>query len=205
MTSSKRQALAATTTATALIAGLLAGCTGGPSITRVDPTTTPASVAPQEPDADSGATPTTSRFATDDDALDAATAHYELYLATSVAILSDGGANPERLRPLVSSEVYDTELRAFDRAASQGFRLEGAPELLDTSLQQRTTDPDTAVERVTFTACLSRENLRIVYDNGDVAPLPEAPPRYARTIAITFTPDGPIYTGDSEADPTVDC
>lgn len=204
MTPSKKQILTATATA-ALVAGLLASCTSGPSITRIDPTTPATSPAPQEPSADNSPAATTGPFATDDEARDAAAAHYELYLTTTAAILQDGGADPERLRPLVSNEIYQNELLGYERAESEGFRLDGAPELLDTTFQERTNNPDTNVETVTVTACISREGIQVVYDDGEAFSIPGVAPRYARDITIDFTPDGPVFTEDGEPNPNVEC
>ncbi len=190
-----------------VIALALAGCTGG------ETTTAPA----ETPDAAPSATPlgpgldTSDNaeielpFASDDAARDAATAHYEAYLATSIAILQDGGDNPERLQPLVTDEVYANELLGFERAQSEGFRFEGAPELLDTTFIERTLDESTGVESVTITACISRETIEVVYDDGERVTIPGAAPRYARNIVIDFTANGPLYSADADPDPSVEC
>jgi hypothetical protein len=59
-------------------------------------------------------TPTvTPVFATEEEALAAAEAAYREYLAVSDAIAADGGANPERLRPLVTDEYFDEVSSSF--------------------------------------------------------------------------------------------
>ncbi|WP_255513537.1 hypothetical protein [Homoserinibacter sp. GY 40078] len=62
-------------------------------------------------------------FATDADALAAAEKAYGKYLATADAIFADGGRDAERLRELVSAEVFERELEGFQRVAAR--RLTG--------------------------------------------------------------------------------
>lgn len=185
----------------------LAGCTAGDSNTEPSDTASAApSATPLAPGADApGSEAYEVPFASDDAARDAATAHYEAYLATSIAILQDGGDNPERLQPLVTDEVYANELLGFERAQSEGFRFEGAPELLDTTFIERTLDETTGVESVTITACISRETIEVVYDDGERVTIPGAAPRYARNIVIDFTANGPLYSADADPGPSVEC
>jgi hypothetical protein len=63
--------------------------------------TWPASIPPPPPPATEAPL-----FATDEEALEAATAAYAEFLAVSGQILREGGSDPERLKPLVSDEVY---------------------------------------------------------------------------------------------------
>lgn len=193
--------------ASALVALTLAGCTAGDSTAEPTDTASAApSATPLAPGADApGSEAYELPFASDDAARDAATAHYEAYLATSIAILQDGGDNPERLQPLVTDEVYANELLGFERAQSEGFRFEGAPELLDTTFIERTLDESTGVESVTITACISRETIEVVYDDGERVTIPGAAPRYARNIVIDFTANGPLFAEDGEPDPSVEC
>jgi hypothetical protein len=79
-----------------LTALLLAGCT--------DPS--PMPTPPPTP----SATPV---FASDEEALAAAEEAYGKYLATSDEIIRDGGTNPERLVPFVSSDIYERESAGF--------------------------------------------------------------------------------------------
>lgn len=193
--------------ASALVALTLAGCTAGDSTAEPTDTASAAPTAtPLVPGADApGSEAYELPFASDDAARDAAAAHYEAYLATSAAILQDGGDNPERLQPLVTDDIYANELLGFERAQSEGFRLDGAPELLDTTFIERTLDTSTGVESVTVTACISRETIEVVYDDGERFSLPGVAPRYARNVVIDFTADGPLFATDGEPDPNVEC
>lgn len=88
-----------------LAALLLAGCT--PS----DPMPTPPPTSDAAP-----------IFATDEEALAAAEEAYGKYLATADNILSDGGADPERLLEHVSPSLYDEERVGFERIMAKGWR-----------------------------------------------------------------------------------
>lgn len=75
-------------------------------------------------------------FASDEEALAAATEAYEEFLRVSGEILQDGGANPERLSPLVSAEVFASELEGFELFQASGYRATGSSTLQNTVLQQ---------------------------------------------------------------------
>lgn len=91
-----------------LTALLLAGCT--------DPT--PMPTPPPTP----SETPV---FASDEEALAAAEEAYAEYISTVDAILADGGANPERLAPLVSDEVFARESAGFKSYVDHGWHAVG--------------------------------------------------------------------------------
>ncbi|MCU1637074.1 MAG: hypothetical protein JWQ68_2313, partial [Cryobacterium sp.] len=54
-------------------------------------------------------------FATDEDALAAATEAYAAYLSMSDRILMDGGAQPERIREVATKPLADLEIAGFAR------------------------------------------------------------------------------------------
>src|SRR5690606_919779 len=85
-----------------LITLVLAGCT------QPDPMPTP----PPTP----SAAPV---FASDEEALAAAEEAYGKYLETVDAILADGGSNAERLKPLVTSALFEHEREGFATYASK--------------------------------------------------------------------------------------
>jgi len=60
------------------------------------------------------------RFATDEEALAAAKKAYAEFLAVSDQIVRDGGANPERLRPHMSDEMYELEVAEMAELADLG-------------------------------------------------------------------------------------
>lgn len=78
------------------------------------------------------ATPTTTDaaaekplFASDEEALAAAQSAYAHYLEVSDQIARDGGANPERLQGLVSTEQLQIESQNSKEYVSSGFHGEG--------------------------------------------------------------------------------
>ena len=65
-------------------------------------------------------------FATDEEALSAAQSAYAKYLEVSDQIARDGGANPERLRGLVSDALYSEQLSAYKELQSSGIHAGGS-------------------------------------------------------------------------------
>jgi hypothetical protein len=65
-------------------------------------------------------------FATDDEALAAAQVAYAHYLEVSDQIARDGGANPERLKGLVSAELYSEQVTAYSDLQSSGLFAGGS-------------------------------------------------------------------------------
>ncbi|MCU1575736.1 MAG: hypothetical protein JWP70_440, partial [Leifsonia sp.] len=65
-------------------------------------------------------------FASDEEALKAATDAYAAYLAMSDTILADGGANPERLKEVATGKALEAELKGFALARSRGWYTTGS-------------------------------------------------------------------------------
>jgi hypothetical protein len=91
-----------------LIALVLAGCT--PSEPMPTPPPTP-STAPV--------------FASDEEALAAAEEAYGEYSAAVDAVINDGGVAPERIEPLVSSDIYEQEVAGYRDLAANGWHGTG--------------------------------------------------------------------------------
>lgn len=64
-------------------------------------------------------------FASDEEALAAAEAAYAHYLEVSDQIARDGGANPERLKGLVTPGQYIIELQNYKEYSQSGLRSSG--------------------------------------------------------------------------------
>ena len=92
-----------------LIAIALAGCSAQPP-------------APQETTA---ATEQKPLFATDSEALAAAEAAYANYLEVSDQIARDGGANPERLKGIVSDHLYKESSDVFSTYQTNSIKVDG--------------------------------------------------------------------------------
>lgn len=141
-------------TAAALVAVvLLAGCVPG------DPVITP------EPEPD--ATPV---FASDEEALAAATEAYAKYLEVSDQITADGGVNPERLEPYVTPDQFVEELNAFRDLIDSSLRTEGQSQFDVVELQQY-SDVGGGAASVTVYLCVDVTNVRVLSDSGtDITP-----------------------------------
>lgn len=75
-------------------------------------------------------------FASDEEALAAATAAYEAYLQMSDLIAQEGGVDPERLAPFVTEEWLEKEIKAFKGLVESGRYQEGATSFGSVELQQ---------------------------------------------------------------------
>ena len=114
---------------------VLAGCV--PEIAAETPSPTPTS---------------TPVFASEEEALAAAVAAYENYLRVSDEIAADGGANPERLKDLVTDEWYEKELEVIEMIREAGIYQVGETAYRNVELQQLDDLGDSVVE-LTINAC----------------------------------------------------
>jgi hypothetical protein len=78
-------------------------------------------------------------FTSDAEALAAATAAYSKYLEVSDQIARDGGANPERLKPFVSPELFVTEAASFEKLQQRGLRGTGSSSFSNSRVQSSGT------------------------------------------------------------------
>lgn len=132
----------------ALAVLLLSGCVPQPS------TVTPT------PDASS-----TPVFASDEEALAAATAAYAAYLAMSDLIAGDGGVNPERLQPLVTEGWLKREIDVFSLFAAKGLSQSGSTSFSNAAIQQYSDD------FVSIYVCTNSSDTRVHNSAGvDVTP-----------------------------------
>jgi len=104
-------------------------------------------------------------FASDQEALAAATAAYEEFLRVSGEILRDGGAEPERLKPLVSDDVYSNEAEGFATLVANNWRATGHSKLIGSVLQQHTPGNVDQFEVVTY-ACVDVTDTDVVDEDG---------------------------------------
>ncbi|MBX3309754.1 MAG: hypothetical protein KF739_04880 [Cryobacterium sp.] len=144
---------AATFAAGLAVVLLLAGCV------PPDPIITP------EPGP--GATPV---FASDEEALAAATDAYAKYLKVSDEISADGGSAPERLAPLVTPKQLVTETDAFADLSKSGSTTKGVS-AFEVFQLQRYEDLGDGSASVSIYVCLDVGNVRVIDKSGvDVTP-----------------------------------
>lgn len=108
-------------------------------------------------------------FASDEEALAAATEAYKAYLEMSDLIAQEGGKDPERIAPFVTEEWLEQELLWSAKLANSGKKLVGWQSLGTTVLQQYSADLDAT--RVVIYACVQSDQIRMEDANGtDVTP-----------------------------------
>jgi hypothetical protein len=159
------------TCAVALVAGSLAACT--PSAPT--PTRTPVATHSQA-------------FASDADALKAATEAYAAYLKMSDTIAQEGGANPERIKPFVTGDSLAAQLRGFSVLYKWKLRANGSTTFDTVSLQHQAERAKGSVD-IDIYMCTDVTKVRVVNTDGaDVTP----PDRVARLpIQVSLTSRSP--------------
>ncbi|MGX5679956.1 hypothetical protein [Schumannella luteola] len=117
-------------------------------------------------------------FETEEEALAAAMEVYARYVEVGESITAEGGAEPERIKPLVSGALYSQKLDAYETYETQGLHTTGNSVLLDSRLQMWD-----GYELVLY-ACHDFSGVRVVDDDGADA-TPEDRPDIA-TFAVTI-------------------
>jgi hypothetical protein len=139
------------------LALLLVGCV------PADPVVTPVPVPSSTP-----------LFATDADALKAATEAYAAYLAMSDRISADGGADAERIAPFVGDSELGNELRGFAIFRTKGYSTSGSSTFNNVALQQVLTAGKQQKEVVVY-LCSDATSIRLIAGNGsDITPADRA-------------------------------
>lgn len=129
-------------------------------------------------------------FASDEEALAAAEAAYEEYLATFDAVFAEGGANPSRLEAVAADDALEADLARAERFQSEGFTQTGASAVISTTLQQHMPGPAGQSEVVTY-SCLDAYSITVLNRDGIDVGNPER--AATATFSNTFTSSA---TGD---------
>ena len=129
-------------------------------------------------------------FATDEEALAAAQAAYANYLEVSDQIARDGGANPERLKGVVSSSQYEEEISPFDQLSSSGETMSGSSTFDKLHIQ--------AVSSKSVTAYLCLDNSRLVLNKSDGTQQQSSNPKWPLLVTFTESSNGSIVLSGSE-------
>jgi hypothetical protein len=122
-------------------------------------------------------------FESDAAALDAATKAYAAYLAMSDTISQEGGANPERIAPLVTPEWLDHEVSSAEALAKAGTHQAGAISFDSPRLQSREPGPD-GTQNVAIYVCLDLTEARILTQENQDKTAPGVNARFA--FVVTF-------------------
>lgn len=153
---------------------------------------------PQDPEVVPPPEPSTEPvFASDEEALAAATDAYKAYLAMSDLIAQEGGANPERLAPFVTSEWLAKEVEAAQSIAEKGRHLEGGTAFDTVTLQQVEQLPDGLVVVVLY-ACIDLTNVRLLETDGSLVNSSPDITRWPFEISLEGGADQPLVVGGHE-------
>ena len=146
--------LLAMTTLTLLGTLALSGCASEPA-PRVSESTAPTD-APV--------------FASDAEALAAATEAYAAYDAITVTIGATGGMQPERIEPFVTDEYYPSLIKGFQKFQESGYLSEGISRFDTVSLIDR-SEIESDFARVEVYLCSDVTEIRLRNEAGqDVTP-----------------------------------
>ncbi|GAA1738222.1 hypothetical protein [Microcella frigidaquae] len=123
-------------------------------------------------------------FASDEEALAAATEAYEEYLAVSNAVLAKPPRDLSVLKSVATTDFVENERPIAERLNANGWTIEGRSLLVGVELQQWFQEPNGSVA-VTIYACLDVTGTRIVDEDGvDVTPADRSP---AATLEVELT------------------
>ena len=128
-----------------LIAIALAGCS------TQQPTEETSTAAQEQP-----------LFSSDEEALAAAQAAYANYLEVSDQIARDGGANPERLKGLVSESMYQSEKATLDSFVEKQIVMNGQTSFDSSHVQEVTQNS------VSIYLCLDTSSAGLSSNSGTV-------------------------------------
>jgi hypothetical protein len=126
-------------------------------------------------------------FATDDEALAAATKAYAAYLKMSDTIAHDGGAHPERLNKYVSLDLAATDERGFADFRTNRWKSIGTTTFDNQKLQQY--DPAALAGSATISVylCVDVSNVNVIDSSGKSMVSPKRPDR--GPVLATFALD----------------
>ncbi len=148
---------------------LLSGCVAA------DPVVTPVPVP--------SATPP---FASDEEALKAATDAYAAYLKVSDAILADGGAEPDRIDAVAAAALAKQQKAGYKKYAAKGYQQIG-PTLFDTvTLEQYHPTDLEGVEFVTIYVCADVSSVDVLDGSGASVVSAERPDRTPLEVSFDW-------------------
>ncbi|MGL4338808.1 MAG: hypothetical protein ACRCSP_00070 [Rhodoglobus sp.] len=104
-------------------------------------------------------------FASNDEALAAATEAYAAYLALSDQVTAEGGVNPERLEPLTTPKFFEESLNSYTSYRERGIHTEGAS-TFDTVKLTQYRDRGSGGSFVDIYLCLDVTAVRLVSADG---------------------------------------
>jgi len=152
----------------ALAAFALSGCFAA---TPVEPPAPTASATPV--------------FASEKEALAAATEAYAAYLAVSDQVGNDGGSGVDRLATFLSVQYFDEQERSYLALQSEGLRTSGRTTFEPPILQSVERIDRVAV--ISLYVCVDVTNVRIIDQAGADVTSAERPNRYPLVVELEAT------------------
>lgn len=107
-------------------------------------------------------------FASDEEALAAAQTAYAHYLEVSDQIARDGGANPERLKGMVSLGLYREQESAYSELQSSNFRAGGTTKMDSFHFQ---SSPNLSGSLIAYVCLDVADNPVMDSEGNDVTPI----------------------------------
>jgi hypothetical protein len=172
-----KRAIAAGVT-TAFVVGLLGACT------------------PPEPQASQRPTVTrTPVFASDDEALAAATKAYAAYLEMSDTIAHDGGANPERIKPFASGKALKLAMRSAEQYREASAHSVGATTFSRARLQNLVDIPPGGL-LISFYVCEDVSQVEVIDEGGVSLVSSNRPPEASLVITVVRDDRGKLVMSE---------
>jgi hypothetical protein len=156
-------------------AAILTGCV------NADPIVTPAPIP--------SATPL---FATEADALAAATAAYAAYLKVSDQILMDGGANPNRIASVATKDARQAALDGYRTFRDKQYKSIGTSQFDRAELQHYSPASTDGRDIIGLYVCLDLTKLDVVDAAGKSVVATDRPDRQALELSFDSSPDTPV-------------
>jgi hypothetical protein len=158
----------------ALAAALaLTGCVPGPLVTPApEPSSTPI-------------------FATEDEALAAATAAYAAYVKMSDQILMDGGREPDRIQKVAGPVVAEEEKGGYEKFVALHYRSTGETTFDSIKVQNYSSDSTETKGVVSVYLCVDASNVDVLNENNVSVVSPERPNRTGFEVGFDVSSSEP--------------
>jgi hypothetical protein len=166
---------AAAAVVVALALPALAGCESAPAPAPATTTSTGAPV-----------------FASDEEALAAATEAYAAYLSMSDRILIDGGNDPDRIRKFVSNDLAQVELEGYADVRSKGYHSTGGSGVSNIALQSVNESARDGVGIVSVYLCSDVSAVDVVDGTGMSVVSPTRPDKTPFEVTFDLVTRDPV-------------
>ncbi|HEY0260514.1 MAG TPA: hypothetical protein VGC18_11765 [Lacisediminihabitans sp.] len=127
-------------------------------------------------------------FATEADALAAATDAYAAYVRVSDQILMDGGANPDRIREVATGDALQTALDGYATFRDKQYRAIGGSKISHTRLQRYFQNEKDGAGIVSTYSCLDVSQVDVLDVNGVSVVSASRPNIQAFELSFDWTP-----------------